>query len=223
MRRLAWVRYVCLVPSDLHAAAWTLIVGSLLFLVGAGIPPEPSNVFTGDREKYLDVLHRRSGRWRAMTILMVAGVAVTASGLMALGSVWREPLGIGATVFTMGAVLWLSTLITRATIDVDVAHTAAIGGVVPEWFGPWQRFTGACYKTYLLLAYASLVLVGAALLVAPDAPRFSGWFVLAFGAVAFVGNATGRPQTKRFGPVLEPPFMVHVPTLVLGIGLVGWH
>lgn len=158
-----------------------------------------------------------------MTVLMVSGVAVTTAGLVAIGTMWREPLGIGATVFTMGAVLWILTLITRATIDVDVAHGVAAGRGVADWFDPWQRFTGACYKTYLLLAYGSLVLTGLALLRVPAAPRFPGWFTVVFGAVAFVGNAIGRPQTKRFGPVLEPPFMVHVPTLVIGIWLVSWH
>lgn len=220
LRRPAEAEYGDLVLPDLHLAGWAMVAGGILFLVGAGLAPEPSKVFTADREAYLDVLHRRSRRWGVMTILMVSGVAATSAGLVALGSRWREPLGIAATIFTIGTVFWLVTLIARATVDVEVAHTAAKGGAVADWFGPWQRFTGACFKTYILLAYASLFLVGGALLRG-GAPRLPGWFAVTFGAAAFVGNVTGRPQTKGFGPVFEPPFMVHLPTLVIGIWLVG--
>ena len=45
--------------NDLHVAAWTLIVGSVLFLVGAGLAPEPSKTFTGDLATYLDAIRHR--------------------------------------------------------------------------------------------------------------------------------------------------------------------
>lgn len=209
--------------ADLHVAAWTVVAGSILFFVGAGAAPEPSRVFTGDRDLYLDVLHRREWRWRAMTVLMVAGVVLTAAGLVALGQVWSQPFGIGATSFAIGAALGVIFLVTRAMIDVDVAHLAAAGGPVPDDFARWQRFTGVCFTTYLLLAYAATLLVGIAVIARASAPRFAGWFAVIFGGVAFVANVTGWPRTERFGAVFEPPFMVHIPPLILGISLLRWH
>ena len=209
--------------TDLHVAAWSMVAGSILFFVGAGAAPEPSKVFTGDRSLYLDVLHRRAKRWRTMTVLMVAGVVLTAAGLVALAQVWPQPLGIGATSFAIGAALGVVFLVTRAAIDVDVAHLAAAGGPVPDDFERWQRFTGACFTTYLLLAYAATVLVGIAVIARVGAPRFAGWFAAIFGGVAFVANVTGWPRTERFGAAFEPPFMVHIPPLILGISLLRWH
>lgn len=209
--------------ADLHVAAWTLIAGSVLFFIGAGSAPEPTNVFTGDRDRYLDVLHRRPSRWRAMSVLMIAGVVLTTAGLVALGQMWSQPMGIGATSFAIGAALAIVFLVTRAAIDVDVAHIVAAGGPVPVDFERWQRFTGVCFKTYLLLAYAATIVIGIAVIARAGAPRFAGWFAVTFGAIAFVANATGWPQTKRFGAVFEPPFMVHIAPLILGISLLGWH
>ena len=209
--------------TDLHVAAWSMVAGSILFFVGAGAAPEPSKVFTGDRSLYLDVLHRRAKRWRTMTVLMVAGVVLTAAGLVALAQVWPQPLGIGATSFAIGAALGVVFLVARAAIDVDVAHLAAAGGPVPDEFERWQRFTGACFTTYLLLAYAATVLVGIAVIARAGAPRFAGWFAAIFGGVAFVANVTGWPRTERFGAAFEPPFMVHIPPLILGISLLRWH
>ena len=207
--------------SDLHVAAWTLVVGSALFLIGAGLAPEPSRVFTGDRSLYLDVLHRRAGTWRAMNVLMMAGVATTAAGFVALGTVTPEPILAGGVGFTVGSVLWIFALGARATVDVDIAHAAARGEPVPEAFDLWQRATGACFKTYILVAYASLVVAGVAILTHDALPASAGWFDLVFGTLAFAANATGRPTVKGLGPIFDPPFMVHLPTLVMGIAFIG--
>jgi hypothetical protein len=208
---------------DLHIAAWTLIGGSALFFAGAAVPPEPSKVFTGDRSLYLDVLHRRTTRWRVMTVLMVSGVAATASGFTALGALVPQPLGIGATAFMIGSVLWIAALVSRATVDVDVAHAVARGEPVPPAFDMWQRVTGVFFKTYLLLAYGGVVLAGIAILSHPTLPSFAGWFAVVFGVVALLANTTGRPRSKSYGPYFEPPFMVHLPTLVMGIAFIGRH
>lgn len=209
--------------TDLHIAAWTVVAGSILFFVGAGAAPEPSKAFTGDRDLYLDVLHRRAWRWRVMTGLMVAGAVLTAAGLVALGQVWSQPFGIGATSFAIGAALGVIFLVTRAAIDVDIAHLAAAWGPVPGDFERWQRFAGICFTTYLLLAYAATVLIGIAVIARAGAPRFAGWFAVIFGAVALGANVTGWPRTGRFGAVFEPPFMVHIAPLILGISLLRWH
>jgi hypothetical protein len=209
--------------QDLHLAAWATLAGSLLFCVGAAIAPEPWRVFTGDRALYLDVLHRRSGRWQTMNALMVAGVAGTAAGLIGLGGQLPQPFGIGAVLFTVGGVLWIGTLVSRSTVDVNVAHRLAGGTDVPASFDAWQQATGGWFKAYLFLAYAGTVLTGIALNASTDVPRYAGWFAIVFGSVAFVANATGRPSSEGFGPWFEPPFMVHLATLVMAIALIRWE
>ena len=62
----------------------------------------------------------------------------------------------------------------------------------------------------MLLAYAGL-------------PQYASWVAVVFGGLAFAGNAVNGPTVANWGPLFEPPFMVHIPTLVLGIAFVGSH
>jgi hypothetical protein len=50
--------------------------------------------------------------------------------------------------------------------------------------------------------------------VAPGA----GWTAIAIGSMAEANIIVGRPKMMG-GPVFEPPFIVHVAPLVIGIGL----
>jgi len=211
------------VTTDLHLAAWALVIGSMLFLVGAGFAPEPTRVFSGDLGVYLDVLHRRRRSWLTMNVLMIAGVATTAAGFVALGTVTPEPVLVGGVIYTVAAVPWIVALGSRATIDTDVAGSVARGERVPDAFHLVSRLTGAGFRTYLLLAYAAIVAAGAAVVAHGDLPAYAGWFAVGFGSAALLGNAVNRPVLPGWGPLFEPPFMVHLPTLVLGIAFLGRH
>jgi hypothetical protein len=203
------------------AGAWALVVGAVAFFVGAGLAPEANRVFSGDASEYLRILHEKSARWVAMNAFMVVGVVLTAAGLLAAADVVGQPFGIGAVFYLVAAVLWVAVLAVRATVDVAVAHGRADGGPVPDSFALWQKATGGWFVVHLLLAYAGVAMAGVAMLRDDAMPAWAGWTALVFGVVAWAANATRWPQVSVWGPAFEPPFMVHIPTLVIGIGLLS--
>ena len=202
-----------------HTAAWTLILGAAAFFVGAGLAPEPSRVFSGDRAVYLRVLHEHHHRWLAMNGVMIVGVVLTAAGLVDAASLVGQPFAVAAVTYLVAAVLWVAVMVARSTVDITVADRVAAGQDDLAGYELWSAATGGWFRVHLLLAYAAVTVAGVALLRDSSVPAWVGWTAVGLGLVAGIGNATGQPRTKAWGPLFEPPFMVHIPTLVIGIGL----
>lgn len=208
----------------IHVTGLVLTVGSILFLIGAGLPPEPMRVFSAPRMEHLDIIHRNRARWGWMNKLMTAGIMVTAIGLLLFAQLLGSSTGpiAGSVAYIMGGVLWILALNFRDTATIHAAGEAAETGSIPNWLEPLEAWAGRMFWIYMFSAYLAIAAFGWCLVRTSQGPVASwmGWFALAYGVVFALAFAGGWPKTKLWGPVAEPPFLVHVPLLVLGIGLV---
>jgi len=209
--------------SDQTAAGWVLLVGSSLFIIGAGLAPESGRVFSASPSEYLDILHRNARRWRLMNGLMIASVIGTAVGLWLFsgilgnaGYVWRGLAG--ASAYSLGAVGWVVGLTFRDTATLHAAKTSVTTGEIPSWFEPLGEWIGQMYRIYMILAYATVAIVGWAILQSHISPTGIGWFGVGYGTIFGLSFLTGRPKTS-FGSVAEIPALIHVATLVFGVSL----
>ncbi len=209
--------------SDTTAAGWVLIVGSSLFLTGAGLPPEPRRVFSAPLREHLEILNRHASRWRAMNWLMIAGVVGTSIGLALLAAVLAPPgeewRALAATsAYVIGGVLWISSLAFRNTATLHAARTSAATGEIPAWLEPLGEWTGQMFRVYMVLAYATIAVFGWSILTTDVVSHGVGWFGVAFGAVLGVSFVTRFPRTS-FGSIADIPALIHIATLVFGIAL----
>jgi hypothetical protein len=204
-------------------AGVVLVVASALFIVGAGLAPETPQVFTSPLREHLEILNRRSARWRLMNGLMFASVLGTATGLWLFltiltraGDEWRALL---ATVgYSLGAVLWVLSLGFRHTTVVAAARETARTGEIPGWLEPLQEWTGWMYSIYMVLAYAAVALFGWAIVRTDVVGHGVGWFAIVFGYAFGAAFVTKQPRTP-WGPIADLPVLIHFPTLVFGIAL----
>ena len=111
--------------------------------------------------------------------------------------------------------MWLAS---RATIEIAAAEAAERDGSVPAWWGPWEMLGGLLFRTYMIVAYLAVAVDGLALVRAHFVAG-AGWFALVFGLVGAGSLAARFPSTRLWGPVFEPPFLIHVAPLVIGIAL----
>jgi hypothetical protein len=193
-----------------------LVLSSLTFFVGASMAPEPSRVFSSDREEHLAIVAGHARRWRAMNFLMIAAVAETVGALWLIAPVGALPL-LAAATYSVVAPLWVISLALRSTVSVDVARRLRAGGPMPGWYEAIESFGGLLFRVYLLSAYPAVIALGVALVRHRTAPG-AGWSAIVIGVLAEANNVLGWPRVMG-GPLLEPPFIVHVPLLVIGIGL----
>jgi hypothetical protein len=91
-------------------------------------------------------------------------------------------------------------------------------GAPPEQFVAFDAWATSLYTIHMLSAYASFVLLGAAVLAAGDLPAWLGWLGVGWGVV-FVAGFVG--VADRFGAPFYPPFWAHAYTGVLGVVLLA--
>jgi hypothetical protein len=182
-----------------RGAATLLIVGSLIFLIGAaiGVP----KVFTErDPEVRLRLLQEGIGRWIVAQSLYGLGPLVVAAGVAVLAfgastQATRTAFAVAAVALLAGALAWGWSLYLRATRVSDFAL-----GVLPSW----------PFVTYVLLTIVGLAALGGGLLAAKSA-AWLGWITI--GAdVAFLAAFLASKDI--------PPFVFYL--LALVIGLVMW-
>ncbi len=207
----------------IHVTGLVLILGSALFLIGAGLPPDPRRVFSAPLKEHLAILHANRARWHAMNSLMTAGIVATAAGLFLFAAVLAgSTRALGAAVgYLIGGVLWIVALAFRDTVMLSVAEEVDETGEVPGWLEPMQAWTGRMFWLYMALAYLALALFGWTLVSTHLLAEWVGWFALVYGVVLGLAFMAGVPKTKMWGPVAEPPFLIHIPTLTLGIALLA--
>jgi len=71
----------------------------------------------------------------------------------------------------------------------------------------------------MVAAYACGAILGWAVLETGIVAGPVGWFAIGFGLVAGTGFVSGLPRTP-FGPLFEPPLLVHIVPFVLALALV---
>lgn len=196
----------------MEIAGWTLIVGFVLFMVGAGgWKPE----YQADLATRLAAVHRDRGRTLWIHLWMLVAMAVTPAGLFALALVSGQPwVAVAAGAYAVGAVPWVLFLAFRVTVQLEVAQAGAAGSGVPDWFEPIERWINAGHRFHMHVAYASAVPLGIGLGSVGQIPGWLGWAGVVFGSVWTAGLLHPR---MRYG--FEPPFWAHVYTFVVGVAV----
>lgn len=175
------------------AGGWLLVVGSLIFGVGAaiGVP----RVFTlASSEERLAMLESSARAWRHAQWLYAGGPLIAALGVLALAAGWSSQARVlaataGASLL-VGAVLWSVSCARRGRRIPEFARRE-----LPA--GPWLW--------YVWLTQAGLALLGAA------AITHAAWVgvTLLGAAVAF---------TVLFVAIRDiPPFLYYLVLAVVGV------
>jgi hypothetical protein len=177
------------------AAALMVIVGSVVFLVGAGFGV-PSVFMTGDSEERVRLLTSHVTRWRVAQFFYAGGPVIASIGVGWVG--FNTGGGAGAVevaagaALLIGAVAWSYSCLLRGRDPVRFAQ-----GVQPGW----------PFRTYVILTLAGLAALGMALLVA-DTRTWVGWVVLA----ADLGYTILYVETDDV-----PPFVFYVLLIVAAL------
>jgi hypothetical protein len=200
----------------LRTAACLLIGGWVIFWAGAMTPPWDW-WYPIPAAEYLQLIDAHRWIWLWIAASFAVGVLLTLAGLVVLGTVlrghgdrlWSE---LGQTAFVFGSVLWVATIVFRATATISAASETAAAGTVPAWFEPMFLWSNALFAVYMVLAYLAIAAYGRALLdtalVAPWLAKTHVIFGLA-GAFGFVVRI----------PIFDPPLIIHLVPGILGIVL----
>jgi hypothetical protein len=202
-----------------------LILGALLVLGGASLygairDVKGNLIFGLPPREWLRLVFDHPRLWRWVTILFISGAVVTILGLAMFTSLLRDagdrafsPLGLIAFLF--GAVLWVTSLAFRLSIDPWAAQETANTAVIPEFSVPLTRWISVLFVIYTVLAFSAFVAYGGAVLSTLVLPHWVGWLALVYGLaglglLGFTGDA--------------PPFLHYLMPLLIGILLLlRWY
>lgn len=178
-------------------AALLVIVGSLVFLTGAGIGV-PSIFMTRDVKERVRLLTANTARWRAAQYLYAAGPVVASIGVGMAGLVSRGAAGFlevsAGVAMLIGSVAWSYSCWLRGRDPLRFAR-----GGQPGW----------PFRTYVILTLAGLAALGVALILL-DIRSWVGWAVL----VADLGYSILYVATDDL-----PPFIFYLLLIVAAIAV----
>jgi hypothetical protein len=170
-----------------------LIVGSIVFLIGAavGVP----RVFTErDPQVRLLMLTERLRAWQIAQPLYGAGPIITAAGVAILAAASdgasRALLAAASTALAVGALAWGWSLYLRGTRVSDFAF-----GGLPGW----------PFATYVLLAIGGLAQMGFGLLTG-DFRTWVAWLTLGMD-VSFSPATCGSGIYRRSSSICSCPWL----------------
>ena len=174
-----------------------MILGSVLFLVGAFMPIS-SRVFPeASPAKKLEHITESPRAWIKSQVLFGVGSVVTVIGIALLASDGRDGsfawlMLISTALLTLGLVPWLGHLYARAADPAAFAR-----GAVPAWL----------FLLYAALTEVGLAIFGVALMFSPY-PDWLGWVVIVGMVVLIVLTIVFQDM---------PPFFFHLITLLAGV------
>lgn len=202
---------------DVLPLAGLLLVGGgilLVLLVGPTAFVSPA-IWNGPQDVALSLISEHSLIWRVANIGFVLATIATACGLfLAPGLVGDRGASIGwvsAVLYLVAAAPWLLMLAIRLGITPDVADAfVATGAVDPAWV-PLDRLGEALFPSFILIASASIVALGAAIVVGGSLGVPLGWACLVAG-LAIGGSYLVIGDTL--------PAFVYLPTTAVGIAII---
>jgi hypothetical protein len=187
-------------------AAGVILVGPTAF-----VPPA---IWNGSQDVALKLIAEHPVIWRVANAGFVIATVMTAAGLFALPDVVGSrgtPFATAAAVtFALAASLWIVTLAIRLTITPAVASTFVSDGTIDPAYGPLTRLGDALFVAFIFIGSASVVALGAALVLGGALSAVVGWAV-AIAGLLIIGSYVW------FGDTL--PAFIYVPTIATGIAL----
>lgn len=196
-----------------------LIAGTVIFWLGAFYMPLMKAYTAQTVQEHLAVIGNNRLGWLISNGMMAAGGLVSTLALVALGEhLYRSGGGnkivtVSAALWVVCCALWVTTAAFRITITTWSAEQLAASSQVPAFFPPLHRWNNFVVVIFMMLAYAATALYGLEALRSGALPKGVAWFALVFGGAGVLL----RPAGVLF---FEPPLMVELVPLVLGISLV---
>ena len=200
----------------LTMAAWLLVAGFAVFLVGASFW-KPA-LYQQSLRDALIVMAADKRRLQWIYSWMIAGVLTS---MVAVASTSAELIRLGETglalaaavLFAVGGTLFIIALCFHLTVDQWASSEVARTGSLPPAFAPWHSWAELLYRLHMRLGYLTAALLGAALLRLDLTPR---WF--AVGELVAGASCLAGFSLLRGGP-FSPPILVHALTAAVGIAL----
>ena len=215
MTRAGAVEYIArpmepLPAPSLRFAAWLLLIGGALAVIGACCPPYRQ--WSAPQEEGFRAIAGNPIGWWCIHSGFFLGTVVSLLGLASLASELRGRAGgewalIAAVAFGIAATAWIANLAYRVSIWSWAAQTFTSTGVTPDAFAVWQRFARILFAIFSLVGYGSVGLLGIALLRAGIGPAWLRWATLACGFSA--GFVVGH----------NVPLIMYTPFVALGVVL----
>jgi hypothetical protein len=115
-----------------------------------------------------------------------------------------------AGLYAFGAGFWIISVLFRIAMEPWGAATLVDSGSMPQGFEALHKWSTSMFGVYMILAYVATGLLGLALFHVAGIPAWTCWTVTIFGFAGAVLFPTGIL-------LFEPPLMVHLMPLVLGI------
>lgn len=193
--------------------ALLLVVGGVgLIALAAASAGVPAAIWTGPPEVSLPLIARHAAIWRLANVGFVVATVLSAAGLFLLPASLGENgagLALAAAVgYAMAGTAWLVALSIRLGFTPTVAARYVANGSVDPAFAPLVALAGVLFAAFIVLACASLAVLGVAALLGGGLPAWVGWTTLGAGVAILAGYLLA-------GDTL--PVFVYVPTVLLGI------
>ena len=195
--------------SDTRLSAVLLIGGAVVFWLGAFYWPMWRAWGAPDAARHLAVVGARRIEWLVVNVLMGVGVVVTMLGVAVLARVLDNASAeIARTAWTASGAVWIGLTALRLGVTTACGAEFAGSGAVPLPFDLARAWEGVAFTWYMQVAYVATGIVAlAAVPLVPGAGLGAALF-------SFAGAAL-YPFVLSF----QPPLMIHVAPLVLGVAL----
>jgi hypothetical protein len=198
------------------AVGWSLVVGSVLFGIGAG-NPYLMRAWTAPQPEFLRIVSSRPGAWRLTSLSFIAATVLVAAGFAAVPGLLaddgaRALATEGAVAFGIAAVLWTVALLHRLAVAAPAARTFVETGRIDPAGEPLDRLMGACFKAFIIVGLAGVGAVGIALAIGGLVPALVGWGAAALSVLLVLGLLASGDM---------PPFTVYIAPLVFGIAILA--
>ena len=198
----------------LRLTAILLIAACTIFLVGAGF--WLVREFEQPLALRLAAVARHHRRWMWIHAWMCAGTLISVPAIASLVALLRNdrggwPAATALVLFPAGCVAFLGALIVGMTATRTAAAAANNTGSVPPAYVRVHRLASRLHVVFMMLSYATFVLLGLAMLRGSLMPAWVAWV----GVTAGLAGLVGYPLL-RGGP-FAPPIIAHSFGLLVGI------
>jgi hypothetical protein len=196
--------------AGLRNAAWLLVVGGVIGLIGACWPPYRQ--WSAPHEEGLRVIAAHPIGWRIIHIGFISGTWVSVVGLGSLAYAVRERPGgtlalTAALGFGVGAIAWTLNIAIRLGITPPAADALVATGSLPASYEVWRTRARILFAIFAVLAYASVAATGGLALRSGLASRTLAYLLIAWGASA--GFVVGY----------NVPLLAYIPYIIVGVAL----
>ncbi|MBS3914340.1 MAG: hypothetical protein KG003_07565 [Bacteroidetes bacterium] len=204
--------------TDVFTWKWSVILlfaGGILFWIGAFTPPYKQWT-TSDTGEYLRIIHSHKTNWYVIHAFFLLGVIISLMGFQSLFGAFesneksRTLYSFANSAYMAATIFWIINIAFRVTFTMWVANNQAEKGEIYTTFKSWNDWSNLLFAIYMILAYFSLGMLGVLFLHIGWIPSWTAWFFVVFGFA-------GIPAYLIRVPLWDPPLMVHLPFLILGI------